>query len=106
VPHLVTIVKNLDSFDISLCKKLRDEFDANVNFAMVKDEILYVRTFERGVEGETLACGTGMVASFLRALSLKLIKNNTKVYPKSGELITIQKQNDTIYFTGEVKLVK
>ena len=102
VPHLVTMVDNLDLFNEELCSRMRQAHNANVNFASVKDGKLYVRTFERGVEGETLACGTGMVASFLKALSLGVIKKSCNVYPKSGELISIKKENDTIYFKGRV----
>jgi diaminopimelate epimerase len=72
----------------------------------VQDNKLYVRTFERGVEGETLACGTGMVACFIRALDLNLIPSNVEVYPKSGELINIKKENDNLYFKGAVKQIE
>ena len=103
VPHIVTIVEDLDSFDLELCSKMRYKYDGNVNFAQVKDGNLYVRTYERGVEGETLACGTGMVASFLRALDLGLIDKEVDVYPKSGEKLTIKKDDKHIYFKGAVK---
>jgi len=102
VPHLVTLTDNLETFDLTLCAQMRKTHNANVNYACVKDGKLYVRTFERGVEGETLACGTGMVASFLKAQNLGLIKENCDVYPKSGELISIKKENDIIYFKGKV----
>ncbi len=102
VPHIVTIVDNLDKFDLDICSKMRYKYDGNVNFAQVKDDKLYVRTYERGVEAETLACGTGMVASFLRAFELNLIKNSVKVYPKSKEELTIKKDDQNIYFKGKV----
>lgn len=102
VPHLVTITDNLDNFDLTLCAIMRKKYNANVNYALVNDGILYVRTFERGVEGETQACGTGMVASFLKANILGLVKDSCNVYPKSKELIEIKKENDTIYFKGKV----
>ena len=103
MPHVVIKVDDLEQFNINDCKKFRKQYNANVNYFMVKDDTLYVRTFERGVEDETKACGTGMVACFIRALDLKLISSNVNVYPKSKELINIKKQNDNLYFTGEVK---
>ncbi|MEA3289582.1 MAG: diaminopimelate epimerase [Campylobacterota bacterium] len=102
VPHLVTLVDDLDSFDLDICSKLRYEYNANVNYAKVEDGKLYVRTYERGVEGETLACGTGMIACFLRALDLGLIGNSVEVFPKSGEILNIRKEKDSIYFKGKV----
>lgn len=109
VPHLVTIVDDLEKYDHNLCSKMRYEYNANVNFAKVEDskngKILKVRTYERGVEGETLACGTGMVACFLRANDLGLIENRSFVYPKSNEELTISKIDDKIYFKGAVKRI-
>ena len=61
VPHLVTIVDDLELYNHDLCAKMRYEHNANVNFAKVENGIIKVRTYERGVEGETLACGTSMI---------------------------------------------
>ena len=69
----------------------------------IEDGIIKVRTYERGVEGETLACGTGMAACFLRANDLKLVDSSTFVYPKSGEQLTLSKKDGIIYFKGAVK---
>ncbi len=103
VPHLVTIVDDLDTFDLELCSKMRYEYNANVNYATVNDGKLYVRTYERGVEDETLACGTGMTACFLRAVNLGLIGNSVEVYPKSGEKLNLRQEKGLLYFKGEVK---
>lgn len=103
VPHLVIVTDDLEEFNLELCAQLRKKYNTNVNFVKVQDGKLFVRTFERGVENETLACGTGMVASFLRALNLGLIKNNVKVYPRSQEELTIRQENEIIYFKGKVK---
>lgn len=102
VPHLVTLIDDLDKFNLDICSKMRYKYDANVNFAQLKDGKLYVRTYERGVENETQACGTGMVASFLRMNKLKLIDKSVSVYPKSGEELTISMSDDFIYFKGKV----
>lgn len=105
VPHLVTIVDDLELYDHDLCAKMRYEHNANVNFAKIVNGEILVRTYERGVEGETLACGTGMAACFLRANDLKLLGDSVYVYPKSGEQLTLSKKNGTIYFKGAVKKV-
>lgn len=105
VPHLVTLVDDLEKYNHDLCSKMRYEYNANVNFAKVENGKIYVRTYERGVEGETLACGTGMVACFLRAKDLKLVDDKTFVYPKSKEELTISIKDDTVYFKGAVKKV-
>jgi len=105
VPHLVIVCEDLNEFDLDVCAEFRKKYDVNVNFVKVEDNKLYVRTFERGVEGETLACGTGMVACFVRANNLGLISKDVEVYPKSGELINIKEENNILYFTGEVKYI-
>ena len=105
VPHLVTIVDDLELYNHDLCAKMRYKYNTNVNFAKIEDGIIKVRTYERGVEGETLACGTGMAACFLRANDLRLVDDSTFVYPKSGEQLSLSKRNGTIYFKGAVKKV-
>lgn len=103
VPHLVVVVDDLNKFNLELCSKYRQAHNANVNFCKVEDGKLKVRTYERGVENETLACGTGMVACFLRVLQLGLIENSVEVIPKSGEKLTIRKgEKGDIYFKGKV----
>ncbi len=102
VPHLITFVDDLSLFDKRKAKELREEFNANVNFAKIEDKKLFVRTYERGVEDETLACGTGMAASFLKAFNEKLVDNICEVYPKSKELLILSYKNNKIYFKGKV----
>ncbi|WP_368028867.1 diaminopimelate epimerase [Arcobacter sp. s6] len=105
VPHLVTIVDDLEVYNHDLCAKMRYKYNTNVNFAKVENGIIKVRTYERGVEGETLACGTGMAACFLRANDLNLVEDSTFVYPKSDEQLTLSRKDGTIYFKGAVKKV-
>lgn len=105
VPHLVTIVDDLNLYDHNLSAKMRYKHNANVNFAKIEDGFIKVRTYERGVEGETLACGTGMAACFLRAFNLGLVKEKAFVYPKSNEQLTLSIKDGIIYFKGAVKKV-
>ena len=103
VPHLVNITTNIEEFDILEARELRHKYNANVNIAFVEGENLRVRTYERGVEDETLACGTGMAACFYRALQEKLVKDSIEVYPTSGETLYLGINETTITFKGEVK---
>jgi len=102
VPHLVKLDK-LENFNVNECRDLRFKHNANVNVAEVRDGNLYVRTYERGVEDETLACGTGMCASFLKARENGLVGDSVKVYPKSKEELIITIRNNRLYFKGKVK---
>jgi diaminopimelate epimerase len=105
VPHLVTVVENLEFFDLSVASKMRHAHNANVNYCMIKEGVLYVRTFERGVEGETLACGTGMAASFLRLFTEELLPSSVVVIPNSGEHLGLRSVDGTLFFKGGVQKV-
>jgi len=104
VPHMVTFVDDIEHFDIESARKLRYKENANVNIAKVLENgNMRVRTYERGVEDETLACGTGMAACFWRALQEGCINDAIEVYPTSGETLYLGVNERTITFKGEVK---
>ncbi|MDA3907691.1 MAG: diaminopimelate epimerase [Sulfurimonas sp.] len=104
VPHLVHFTQNIEEFDIAEARELRHKYNANVNIAFVdEDKTLRVRTYERGVEDETLACGTGMSACFYRAYIEEKVANNIEVYPRSGATLYLGMNDRTITFRGKVK---
>ncbi len=105
VPHLVSFVEDLSEFDVELARRMRQKYNANVNFTKLINDSLHVRTYERGVENETLACGTGMVACFVSAYEEGLIGGQIKVYPTSKEELEISIKDDILYFKGAVSKV-
>jgi diaminopimelate epimerase len=105
VPHLVTFVDDTESFDVELASKMRYTHNANVNFCKIGKEALYVRTYERGVEAETLACGTGMAACFYSANQSGKAGDKTVVYPTSQERLELRLVNEKLYFKGKVSKI-
>jgi diaminopimelate epimerase len=103
VPHLVSFTDDIELFDIDEARQLRYKYNANVNIAFIDGQNLRVRTYERGVEDETLACGTGMAACFYRAYKEGKVKENIEVYPKSGDTLYLGVNEKTITFQGKVK---
>lgn len=95
VPHAVVPVSDLEAApvrDLGRALRFHGHFapaGTNVNFIAIHDGELYVRTYERGVEDETLACGTGAVASALVAGSQGWLKPPVSVRVKSGETLKV-----------------
>ena len=108
-PHYVSFRENVKDLDLVLeGQRIRnnDRFKSegtNVNFVTTHQDILEVRTYERGVENETLACGTGVTAV---ALVAELKNKNTKsdasrLKAMGGELeVSYQKNTDGASFTN------
>lgn len=92
VPHYVIFLKDdLWSQEIhGLGRAIRQHPDlqpagANVNFVVVRDEhSIEVRTYERGVEAETLACGSGVIASVATAALAGRVQSPVAVRTRSG----------------------
>lgn len=115
-PHHVQYVDDLSNFDVvSMGKDIRYGLygleGANINFVeKIKDDEFYVRTYERGVEDETLSCGTGVTAVALASYESKRSGSNTiKLKTHGGELEVrfIKEENKycEIYLTGPAKMV-
>ncbi len=118
VPHAVLFVANVDTINVKEAgRQMRSHKHfqpegTNADFAQVLDsKTLKVRTYERGVEDETLACGTGSVASALLSFYLKLTKKGPlTVQTRSGEELRIYFEFDKNKFTdvwleGAAKIV-
>ena len=103
VPHLVSLQESVERFDLEEARELRERYNANVNIAAVDNGVLRVRTYERGVEDETLACGTGMAASFYRANLEGKAGERMAVVPTGGERLELTKRGDTLLLKGEVR---
>jgi len=101
VPHAVVFVEDADKAMVQpLGSELRwhEHFKprgTNVNFAQVQGpNQLRVRTYERGVEGETLACGTGVTASALVASRLHNFTSPIRIQVQSGDELSVSFQAD------------
>lgn len=108
-PHHITFVTDVETVDVKNDgHKIRYgapyfKEGSNVNFVtQIDDNTFKVRTYERGVEDETLACGTGMAACFYRALLEKEVGEVIEVYPTSGETLYLGINERTITFMGRV----
>ncbi len=117
VPHAVSFVDRLNEFDVfGYGRDVRYHSayapaGTNVNFVTIegKDRIR-VRTYERGVEDETLACGTGAVASALVSAGKGLVDSPVEILVKSGEILNIyfEKSGDkfsNVYLEGRASVV-
>ena len=96
VPHAILFVENPNRIDVECWgeairhNRLFKPRGTNVDFVKVRGErAIKIRTYERGVEGETLACGTGSTASALVAAKLKGLTSPITVLTKGGERLRI-----------------
>ncbi|MCC5843813.1 MAG: diaminopimelate epimerase [Verrucomicrobia bacterium] len=96
VPHVVLVVEDLSHADVATIGaaiRYHSRFQpagTNVNLIEITGpDSLAIRTYERGVEAETLACGTGMVAAGLVAGSLGLVSIPVNITCASGDVLQI-----------------
>lgn len=114
-PHTIIYTDELDTFNVenagSTIRNNSTLFPegTNVNFLEVTGpDTLSVRTFERGVEAETLACGTGAVAAALMSYKLgKVSSTSVSVTVRSGDILNVDFSDDMkeVYLSGPAKAV-
>jgi diaminopimelate epimerase len=116
--HFVKFVEDVEQVDIDTeGKALRWDptfapIGTNVNFVHVAPDGLHVRTFEKGVEGETLACGTGLTASAIAAYAASVVPTATVRLRARQDWLSVnftpgadEKFTD-VYLTGPARLVE
>jgi len=116
-PHHISFCENVGNLDVKeLGAKIRygsPYFDqgTNVNFAeQISENSFKVRTYERGVENETLACGTGVTAVAIAANNTHKTSNNTiQLEVLGGNLeVSFKKEGDIytdVFLKGPAKFV-
>jgi len=114
-PHYVRVVPDLETIDIirlAHAVRYNERFKqegTNVNFIKLEEDLLSIRTYERGVEGETLACGTGVVAASIVSSLITGKSGEIKVAAQGGMLsVVFTKANGLykdIWLTGQAQAV-
>jgi diaminopimelate epimerase len=95
VPHVVMEVEDIEAVDVvGIGRQIRHHADfapagSNVNFIGQDGPQWVVRTYERGVEDETLACGTGIVAGALVLAARKSLPSPISLRSRSGSLLSV-----------------
>ena len=117
VPHVVLFVDNLAAIDV---KKLGEEIryhqkfipeGTNANFVQVTNPgHIKIRTYERGVEAETFACGTGTVAAAVIGAVLGRLKSPVEATTQGGAVLKVcfeilDNQARNIFLEGDARVV-
>jgi diaminopimelate epimerase len=117
VPHAVIFRDDIDSLDVEELgsfiryHKYFEPKGTNVNFVkLIEKNTIQVRTYERGVENETLSCGSGSTASAIISSIEKNLLSPITVQTQSKEnlIIHFDKENNNfknVYLEGKVRLV-
>lgn len=117
VPHVVFFVDDLettDVFDLGQQTRYHEDFKpagTNANFIRIhSQELLEIRTYERGVENETLACGTGSIASAIVSASIGKVTSPVSVKTASGVILKIHfdlvnEEAKNVYLEGDARVI-
>jgi len=117
VPHAVFLLEDIEGTDVvQTGREIRyhSRFapaGTNADFVRLeKDSQLSIRTYERGVEDETLACGTGAVASTLVAAFKGLVKSPVSIRTRGGEVLVVYFEIEAeevrkVFLEGDVHII-
>jgi len=117
VPHVVFFVDDIEEADVfNIGKETRYHKDfqpagTNANFIQIQNpSSIKIRTYERGVEDETLACGTGSIASAIIAGLKGRVSSPVEMYTKSGSVLTIHfdisgESVKDVYIEGDARII-
>jgi diaminopimelate epimerase len=117
VPHVIMVVEDINQTPVKeMGKEIRFHPDfapagTNANFVSIQpDNIVAVRTYERGVEDETLACGTGCVASALITARKFALPSPVTLLTRSGGYLRIyfnhhRETFSDVYLEGDARLI-
>ena len=117
VPHTIHFVEDLDKVDVkNLGSHIRNHGEfapngTNANFVKIVDKkSIKVRTYERGVEDETLACGKGAVASAIISAEAEKMESPVTVETRGGEKLKVYFEMSggefkNVYLEGKARLI-
>ena len=117
VPHVVIWVTDLETspvFNVGRTIRYHESYapaGTNVNFAEQRDDGTFtLRTYERGVEDETLACGTGSVATALIAATKGMTASPAVLHTRGGEAVKVFFDRsgegfDSVFLEGEARVI-
>jgi diaminopimelate epimerase len=96
VPHVIIFIDDIENIDVIKYGKIIRHHKifapegTNVNFVkVIQNNTILVRTYERGVEDETLACGTGITASGIISVIKDFTKSPVNVIARGGDLLSV-----------------
>jgi diaminopimelate epimerase len=101
VPHAVIFVDDINGIDVvGIGREIRysqtfKPKGTNVDFVEIYDEdYIKIRTYERGVEDETLACGTGMTAAAIISNKVKGVEKPVWILVRSNDILRVSFENE------------
>lgn len=107
VPHCLFLVEDVNLVDVvKLGRELRYDSDfsggVNTNFISPCEKGFEIRTYERGVEDETLSCGTGITAAARFLWDREIVHENQITFFSKGGELSVRRDLNKVFFGGEV----